>query len=517
MSTDIDAREAWSRGSQGAQAAYTRRRITIDPITRLEGHGKIDIFLDDAGDVERAYFQVPELRGFEKFAEGRPAEDMPQITSRICGVCPTAHHMAATKALDALYGVEPPPAAKRIRELVYSAFMVEDHALHFYFLGGPDFVVGPEAPASERNILGVIAAVGQETGLRVIAMRRRLREVITLVGGKVIHPVLGLPGGVAKRVTAEQQAQIREVAADAVDFARFTLDTFRSVVLANPAYVDLIVSDAFTHRTYYMGLMDERNRPNFYDGRVRVVAPEGGEYASFGAAQYLDFVAEHVEPWSYVKFCYLKPLGWHGFTDGAESGIYSVAPLARLNAADGMATPLAQEAYEELFSTLGGRPVHHTLANHWARVVELLYAAERLKELADDPELTDPNVRTLPTETPHEGVGVVEAPRGTLFHHYVTDARGIVERANLIVATQNNSARMAMSVEKAAHGLISKGQVSDGILNKIEMAFRAYDPCHACATHSLPGSMPLLVTVRRPDGTPLSMLRRDGDGSLHRE
>ena len=517
MSDEISAQEAWSRGSQGAQAAYARRRITIDPITRLEGHGKIDIFLDDTGDVERAYFQVPELRGFEKFAEGRPAEDMPQITSRICGVCPTAHHMAATKALDALYGVEPPPAAKKIRELVYSAFMAEDHALHFYFLGGPDFVVGPEAPAAQRNILGVIATVGQDVGLRVIAMRRRLREIITLTGGKVIHPVLGLPGGVAKRVTAEQQAQFRETAAEAVDFAQFTLGVFRSVVLANQEYVDLIVSDAFTHRTHYMGLMDGQNRPNFYDGRIRVVTPAGQEYASFAAADYLDYVAEHVEPWSYVKFTYLKPKGWHGFVDGDESGIYSVAPLARLNVADRMATPLAQEAYEELFATLGGKPVHHTLANHWARVVELLYAAERLKELADDPELIDPNVRTLPTQTPREGVGVVEAPRGTLFHHYVTDSRGIVERANLIVATQNNSARMAMSVEKAAKGLISKGTVSDGILNKIEMAFRAYDPCHACATHSLPGSMPLVVTVRRSDGETLSLLRRDSDGSLHRD
>ncbi len=517
MSQEMTTQEAWRKGSQGAQAAYARRRITVDPITRLEGHGKIDIFLDDAGDVERAYFQVPELRGFEKFAEGRPVEDMPQITSRICGVCPTAHHMAATKALDALYKVDPPPAAKKIRELVYSAFMAEDHALHFYFLGGPDFVVGPEAPAAQRNILGVIATVGQEVGLRVITMRRRLREVISLTGGKVIHPVLGLPGGVAKRVTAEQQVEIRETAAEAVDFARFTLDVFRSVVLANPAYVDLIVSDAFTHRTYYMGLMDEQNRPNFYDGRIRVVSPEGQEWKKFAAADYLDVVAEHVEPWSYVKFCYLKPLGWQGFTDGAESGIFSVAPLARLNAADRMATPLAQEAYEELFATLGGKPVHHTLANHWARVVELLYATERLKELADDPELVDPNVRTLPTATPREGVGVVEAPRGTLYHHYVTDDRGVVEQANLIVATQNNSARMAMSVEKAAKGLISKGNVSEGILNEVEMAFRAYDPCHACATHSLPGSMPLLLTVRGSAGEVLSLVRRDGDGSIHRE
>jgi F420-non-reducing hydrogenase large subunit len=517
MTDQLVTKEAWSQGAQAAQGAYIRRRITVDPITRLEGHGKIDIFLDDAGDVERAYFQVPELRGFEQFAIGRPAEDMPQITSRICGVCPTAHHMAATKALDALYRVEPPPAAKKIRELVYSAFMVEDHALHFYFLGGPDFVVGPDAPAASRNVLGVIATVGQDVGLQVISMRRRLREVITLLGGKVIHPVLGLPGGVAKRVTADQQADIVAVADDALEFAKFTLDTFRGVVLANQGYVDLIVSDAFTHRTYYMGLMDEGGRPNFYDGRIRVVTPEGAEYATFAAADYLDYVAEHVEPWSYVKFCYLKPVGWQGFTDGAASGIYSVAPLARLNAAAGMATPLAQEAYQELFTTLGGRPVHHTLANHWARVVELLYAAERLRELASDPELIDPNVRTLPTEKPREGVGVVEAPRGTLFHHYVTDERGIIEKANLIVATQNNSARMAMSVEKAAKGLITKGEVSDGILNKVEMAFRAYDPCHACATHSLPGSMPLVVTVHATAGETLSVLRRDADGSIHRE
>jgi F420-non-reducing hydrogenase large subunit len=266
-----------------------------------------------------------------------------------------------------------------------------------------------------------------------------------------------------------------------------------------------------------MGLMDEKNRPNFYDGKIRVVTPEGGEWAKFPAADYLEQVAEHVEPWSYMKFTFLKQRGWKDFVEGPDTSIYSVAPLARLNASDGMATPKAQAAYDEFYKTLGGKPVHHTLANHWARVVELLYATERLKELADDPELIDPNVRTLPTETPREGVGVVEAPRGTLIHHYVTDSRGIIEKANLIVATQNNSARMAMSVEKAAKGLISKGVVSEGILNKVEMAFRAYDPCHACATHSLPGSMPLLMTVRGSAGEVLSLVRRDGDGSIHTE
>ncbi len=511
------AQKIWDEAEQKAKNAYMRRRITIDPITRLEGHGKIDIFLNDEGNVDRAYFQIPELRGFEKFAEGRLSEDMPQITSRICGVCPTAHHMVGTKALDDLYKVDPPPVAKKIREFVYSAFMAEDHSLHFYFLGGPDFVVGPEAPAAERNILGVIGKVGVDIGKKVIGMRRELRELISLMGGKVVHPVLGLPGGVAKRVKPEDQERFKKVSADAVEFAQFTLGIFEDVVLKNPDYVNMIVSDAFTHHTYYMGMVDDNNHVNFYDGKVRVVSPDGKEIAKFTGQEYLEHIAEHVEPWSYVKFCYLKQVGWNGFTDGVDSGVFSVAPLARLNASDGMATPLAQAAYEKLFETLGGKPVHHTLANHWARVVELLYAAERMKEIADDPELTDPNVRTIPTETPVEGIGVIEAPRGTLFHHYQTDERGVITKANLIVATQNNAARIAMSVEKAAKGLISGGNVSDGILNKIEMAFRAYDPCHACATHSLPGSMPLALRVRDLEGNTLSTIRRDLDGSIHRD
>ncbi len=517
MADNIEVKDALRAGEERANAAYLQqRRIVIDPITRLEGHGKIDIFLNDAGDVDRAFFQVPELRGFEQFAVGRPVEDMPQITARICGVCPTAHHMVGAKTLDAVYKTEPTRTGRLIRELVYNAFMAEDHALHFYFLGGPDFVMGPDSPAAERNVLGVIAKVGTEVGLKVIGMRRRLREIITLAGGKVIHPVLGLPGGVSRRIKPEEAEQFKQVAADAVEFAQFSLQLFRDVVLANPDYVAMITSDAYSHETYYMGLVDEANKVNFYDGDVRVTTPAGGEWDRFQAADYLDYVAEHVEPWSYTKFTYLKPLGWKGFVDGPDSGIYSVAPMARLNAADGMATPLAQEAYEEYVETLG-MPVHHTLANHWARLIELLYAAERLQEVANDPELTGDEYRRLPTETPTEGVGVIEAPRGTLFHHYTTDERGIVQKANLIVATQNNSARIAMSVEKAAKGVISKGQVDDGILNKIEMAFRAYDPCHACATHTLPGSMPLILDVRDATGASIVTVQRDADGSVHRD
>jgi F420-non-reducing hydrogenase large subunit len=483
--------------------------ILIDPITRLEGHGRIHIFLDDAGSVDHAYLQIPELRGFEKFAQGRRAEEMPQITSRICGVCPMAHHMAGTKALDDLYNVDPPAAAKKIRELVYSTFMVEDHALHFFFLGGPDFVVGPTAPKAERNILGVIGKVGLEIGKEVIGVRKELRGLIGDAAGKVIHPVFGLPGGVSHTISPELKERFVAGAAHAVEFGKFALQIFRDVVLANAEYVDMVTSEAYTHRTYYMGLVDQANKVTFYDGRLRVVGPDGKEFLKFDPKDYLSHVAEHVEPWSYMKFAFLKDVGWNGFTDGADSGVFAVAPLARLNAADGMATPVAQEAYEEYVSTLGGKPVHFTLANHWARIIELVYAAERMVELAADPEILSSEVRTLPTATPEEGFGVVEAPRGTLIHHYRTDERGLITTANLIVATQNNAARIALSVDKAARALIKGPEVDEGLLNEVEMAFRAYDPCFGCATHCLPGEMPLIVEIRGPRNELVREIRRD--------
>ncbi len=483
------------------------KKVTIDPITRLEGHGKIDIFLNEQGDVDHAYYQIPELRGFEIFSLGRPAEDMPQITSRICGVCPTAHHMAGTKALDALYKIEPTSPARKLRELIYNTFMLEDHALHVYVLGGPDFIVGVEASKELRNVLGVVGKVGVDTGLKVITMRRRLRELITYLGGKIIHPVFGLPGGVAKGLTKQDLPKYQELAKDGLDFALFTLQVFHDIVLKNEEYVRMITSDAYTHRTYYMGLVDEKNKVNFYDGKIRVVDTEGKEYAKFSADKYMDYVAERVEPWSYVKFPYLKPLGWRGFTDGKDTSLYAVAPLARLNVSDGMATPKAQEAYEEFYKILGAKPVHHTLANHYARVIEMVQAAEKIVELIHDPEIISDHIRVIPFEKPTVGVGVVEAPRGTLFHHYETDELGVMTKCNLIVATQNNSARIAMSVDKAAKGLISKGQISDGLLNKIEMAFRAYDPCNACATHAL-GQMPLRVNIKDHTGALIKTIKR---------
>ncbi len=475
-------------------------RISIDPITRLEGHGKIEIFLDDQGNVDNCYLQIPELRGFEVFCLGRPVEEMPRLTNRICGVCPEAHHMAAAKAIDAVYKVDPPPAGKKLRELFYMAFYCTDHTTHFYALGGPDFVVGPDAPAAERNILGVIAKVGLEIGGQVIACRKRNHEVIKMIGGRGIHPVSALPGGMSHAITEAQRQEIIEIAKQNVEFAQFTIGIVNDIVLKNQGYVDLILSDGYTQKTYYMGLVDENNQVNFYDGKVRVVGPDGVEHCKYAPNEYMQYVAEHVEPWSYLKFPYLKKVGWKGFVDGKDSGVYCATPLSRLNVADGMATPLAQAEYERFYETLGGKPVHHTLATHWARCIELLYAAEHMLELAEDPEVASPNVRTLPTAVPTEGVGIVEAPRGTLTHHYWTDENGILTKANLIVGTTNNNAPIFMSVKNAATSLIKNGEVNDTILNMVEMAFRSYDPCMSCATHSLPGQMPLELVVRNPAG-----------------
>jgi F420-non-reducing hydrogenase large subunit len=472
------------------------KKITIDPITRLEGHGKIEIFLDDNGGVANTYFQVPELRGFEKFTEGRMADDMPQITQRICGVCPEAHHLAATKTLDALYHVDPPGPAKKLRELLYSAFYITDHTTHFYILGGPDFVMGPDAPVAERNIIGVIGKVGLELGGAVIKARMRNHHIIHMIGGRGVHPVFGLPGGVSRSINEEERKEIEEIALESVEFGKTSLKVFDDIVLKNKAYVDMIVSDAFTHKTYYMGMVDDNNKVNFYDGKVRVVDPDGKEFAKFSPGEYLDHIAEHVEPWTYIKFPFLKKVGWQGFVDGQASGVFRVAPLARLNAADGMATPLAQEYYEKFYATLGGKPVHHTLAMHWARLIELVYAAERLLELSRDPEITSPDIRTVPDKTPDEGVGIIEAPRGTLIHHYITDEKGVIKKTNLIVATLNNSAAVNMSVNKAAKAVIKPGiEITEGILNRIEMAWRPYDLCLACATHELNGPSPVTISV----------------------
>jgi F420-non-reducing hydrogenase large subunit len=459
------------------------RRITIDPLTRLEGEGKIVILLDEAGEVERAFFQSTDLRGFEKFCEGRPAEDLPLLTAKVCGVCPTAHHIASSKALDDLFNVEPPPAARKIRELMLNAFIFEDHLLHFYFLGGGDTLLGLQAPAEKRNIFGVLERLGPALGEKVIRVRQAVRALVGRIGGSPLFPVTGLPGGVAKPLTNDDRQEAIRVAGLALDLGRESLDLFQRRVLEDEKVREWFFDPAYQQTTYYLGLADAEGRVNFYEGRLRVVDPAGREFVSFAPPEYPQHLEERVEPWTYSRFPYLKQVGWSGWRDGPESGIYRVGPLGRLNAAAGMATPEAQREYERLFDTLGGKPVHQTLAYHWARLIEAVYAAERLVELAADPELTDAHVRNLPVEEPREGIGVCEAPRGTLIHHYRTDSRGLIREMNLVVATQNNMAALCLAVDRAARAFIQGGKVSEGLLNRIEAVYRAFDPCLGCSTH----------------------------------
>ncbi|MFW9779762.1 MAG: Ni/Fe hydrogenase subunit alpha [Candidatus Heimdallarchaeota archaeon] len=475
------------------------KNIVIDPITRLEGHGKIHIFLNDQNTVENAYFQVPELRGFERFCEGRLVEEMPRITTRICGVCPGAHHMASSKALDNVFNVVPPEPAKKLRELYYSAHMIHSHIAHFYALGGPDFVVGPSAPPSKRNILGVVETVGVDIGKEVIKHRSYAQRIQAIIAADAVLPCAGVPGGMLKSISEEERAQIEEWAKSLVEFSKFTLKIFHDVVLGNEANKALVLDPGYYMKSYYMGLVDKNRHVNFYDGEIRVIDPKGKEYAQFAPKDYLEYIEEQPLPYSYLKVVYLKNIGWKGLIEGMDSGIYRVAPLARLNVADGMATPLANEEYKAMMNVLG-KPAHHTLGNHWARVIELLYASERLLELVKDPQITSTDLRAEPNE-PDEGVGVVEAPRGTLIHHYKTDKKGVIikDGVNLIVATAHNNAPICLSIKKAAQQFIKGPDVEDGMLNMVEMAFRAYDPCFACATHSLPGQMPLEVLVHDKD------------------
>jgi len=478
------------------------KTLRIDPVTRLEGHARIDIHLDDEGEVQDCHFIAPELRGFERFVQGRPVEELPDITSRICGVCPEAHHAASIKTVEAVYGVVPPEAARCIRRLQYAAFCAGDHATHFFVLGGPDLILGPDTPVAQRNIAGIVAAVGKELVAQVVQMRREAHEVAALLGGRRIHPVGTLPGGQAKAVTKEVQARLVEIGDRMVAFSLQSLKLFRDSVLEKPHFRELLESDDYRCELYSAGLVDAEGRLDDYDGEIRVVDPAGGTFAQFPAQSYLDHFSEHVEPWTYLKFPFLKAIGWKGLVGGAKSGVYRSGPLAMVNAAGRMKTPEAQAELERMAAWFGGLPVHSTLAYHWARLIEMTQCAEQVSALARDERLTDPAVFEPARSTPREGIGVVEAPRGLLIHHYVTDVQGRVERANLIVGTTHNHAAISTSVTQAARGLIRKGVVPhEPLLNRIEMAFRAYDPCVGCATHAV--------------GTPLLELRiLDAAGAL---
>lgn len=465
-------------------------------MTRLEGHGKIAVFLDEHGNVDEAFFQVVEFRGFEKFLVGLPIEEVPRTVSTICGVCRGVHFTAAMKASDGVYGVTPTATARKLRELFFNAHYVEDHAVILYALGLPDFVVGPGAPAAQRNVVGLINAVGADLGREVLRKRGLAVKIFEMLGGKPNHPVAAIPGGWSRTISEEERKQILGWSEELVELGQLTLKVFGDVILGNPGYMELVTGDMYKVPVNYMGSVDANGNMALYDGVQKVVDVNGNELYSYTGKEYIDYISERVLPWTYLKMPYQKKIGWKGIVDGEGTSLYSVGPLARFNVAKGLSTPLANEAFQQFFTTFGGKPVHNILGYHWARAIELLHCAEKIRELAKDPEITSQDARAPLSAVTGEGVGIIEAPRGTLIHHYNTDDKGIVTDANIVVATTHNKGPINLAVRKAAKHFIKNGKVDEGILNHVEMAYRPYDLCLGCATHAIrPGSSPVEIQI----------------------
>jgi len=476
------------------------KKIEINPMTRLEGHGKIIIFLDEKGNVDDAFMQTVEFVGYEKILKGLPIEEVPRVVSTICGVCRGVHFTASMKASDEIFGVKPTPTAKKIREIFYNAHIVEDHTAVMYAFCFPDFICGLFSSPSEKNILGLFKKIGTELGREILKKRAGALKIFEMLGGRPSHPVTALPGGWAKPVTEEERKEILKIADELIELGKLTLKIFENYIIKNKEYEEFFRSDVYSIVLNYLGGVDEDDKIAFYDGTYKFIDTKGNEIGRFKSREYLEYIAEKTLPWSYTKAPYLKKHGWKGFIDGEETGLYCVGPLARFNVGKGFNTAFAQEAYEKMVDFYGGKPVHNILAYHWARAIELLSAAENIKKLASDESITDKNVRQEIKNFTGEGIGIVEAPRGTLIHHYRTDEKAIVREVNLIVATTQNKGAVNLAIKKSARNFIKAGKVDDEILNLIEMAYRPYDLCIACATHAINSIMPFHVYIYAHDG-----------------
>jgi F420-non-reducing hydrogenase large subunit len=444
--------------------------INIQPVTRIEGHAKVSIQLDDAGNVADTKVHVQTLRGFEKFCEGRPVEEMPRTVCHICGICPWAHHLASVKAADACYGVTPPPAAVKLRRLMQNIAYISDKILNFYFLAAPDFVIGPDADYSVRNVIGIVQAA-PDIAKQVVHMRHLGAQIIEHFAGRAIHPTFAVPGGVSKPMTEADRQEMLPLVQELLEFSKFSLKFAKDNVF--PKYLEAIKKIGVI-QVGYLGTVTNDGALDFYDGKLRLMRPDGA-YDDFAYDQYADYIGEWVEPWSYQKFPYAKKWGKLSLDLGNPVGVYRTNALARLNVADKMATPLAQKELEE-FRAAFGRPAHLTLLYHYARLIELVQCAEQAVELLNDPEITSKDIRVPISPRAARGIGCVEAPRGTLIHDYTCDADGLITSVNLIVGTTHNNAAINLSVGQAAREFIKEGKYDQGILNKVEMAIRAYDP-----------------------------------------
>ena len=463
------------------------KKIVIEPVTRVEGHGKVTVHLNDRGNVDKAHLHITQVRGFEKFCEGRLFNEMPVITPRICGICPVSHHLAAAKACDAILGVKLTPTAEMLRRLMHLAQILQSHALHFFYLASPDLLFGMDSDPATRNIIGVIGA-HPELAKKGIKLRSFGQTIIEMLGEKKVHPNAAIPGGMNKALSPENRElivkQIDEIIADSLTAVNLVKDF---------AAKNLSLMETFGNfDSNYMGLVDAGGNVEYYDGRIQLKDRNGFVLENKAPSEYLSFIEEKVEDWSYLKFPYYKKLGY-------PAGMYRVGPLGRLNAAEGCSTPLADKEFQE-FRKLGKNgAVTGSLFFHLARMIEMLNAAEGIKKLVQHDLICGKDIWTNAPIANEEGIGVIEAPRGTLIHHYQVDKSGAIRKVNLIVATGHNNLAMNRAVFDVAREFIKDGKVTEGILNRIEVAIRCYDPCFSCSTHAL-GHMPLEMTVYEADG-----------------
>lgn len=472
-----------------------KQKIVIEPVTRVEGHGKVTIHLDEGGRVTDSFFHIVEFRGFERFIQGHPYWEVPVLVQRLCGICPVSHHLAAAKAIDRLHGLEPEdlsPTADKLRRLLHYGQIFQSHALHFFYLASPDLLFGTDAPAEQRNIVAVIKA-NESLARKGILMRKFGQEIIKAIAGKRIHGICAVPGGVYKTFTSKE----RDYFLNGIDIPSIETMTTWALEVVNFIkdyhHVHAPELDNFAHfPSGHLGLVSSAGNLELYNGRMRAIDESGKiTLPDIHDSQYREFFAEAVEPWTYLKFPYLKHIG-------RERGWNRVGPLARLNVADRIATPLAQKEFE-IFRSASAWPNHHSMYYHWARLIEMLHCAEVIKDLLLDHDIVGDDLMREGERRP-QGIGIIEAPRGTLIHYYEADEKGQVTKCNLIVSTTHNNEAMNRAVREVAKAELDlRSEITEGMLNKVETAIRAYDPCLSCATHAL-GQMPLQVQVFDSEG-----------------
>ena len=473
------------------------QKITIEPVTRIEGHAKVTIHLNEGGDVERAYLHINEFRGFEKFCEGRMYFEMPSITPRICGICPVSHHLASAKVCDQIVGAEPPRPASLLRELMHMGQVIQSHGMHFFELAGPDLLLGFDADPATRNVVGLIQA-NPEVAVKAVQLRKYGQEIIHTLGGRKVHPNFAVPGGVNKALKAAERDEILAGWNQALETTKLGIAIMKDWAAKNKEDIDKFA----VFPTGYFGLVTPKGSLELYQGDCRLIDQKGDLLEQFPASNYLDYIQEHVEDWSYLKFPFYKKMGW-------PKGVYRVGPLGRLNVADRIDTPLANDEWKIFRSMNSGKPIENTLHYHYARLIETIFAIERVQALLDDPDILSTEIQNTKKDFHPEAVGVIEAPRGTLLHHYWVKENGQIERVNLIVSTGHNNYAMSTAVDSVAKAYISGQKVREGLLNRVEAAVRAHDPCLSCSTHAL-GQMPMIVDILGADGSVVQTLRRDG-------